>query len=83
MSMRTVTLCATLTALLALTACSEKPQTSGTTRKIDAAAHTGASAAYTAAGYKAGDKTAWESQIRQRNQGQNEYSRAPAASLKP
>ena len=82
MSMRTVTLCAALS-LLALTACSEKAQTAGAARKTDAAAHTGASAAYTAAGFKAGDKAAWENQIRQRNQGQNEYSRAPAASLKP
>ncbi len=82
MSMRTVTLCATI-CLLGLAACSEKPQTAGAARKTDAAAYTGASAAYTAAGFKAGDKTAWESQIRQRNQGQNEYSRAPAAPVKP
>lgn len=75
-------LCATA-ALLTLGACGEKPQAAGTARKSDAAAHTGASAAYTAAGYKAGDKAAWDNQIRQRNQNQNEYSRAPAAPVKP
>ncbi|MDZ7812385.1 MAG: hypothetical protein U5L74_04420 [Ideonella sp.] len=82
MSMRLITLCASLSMAL-LTACGETPQTSGTERKVDASAYTGASAAYTVGGLKAGDKAAWESQIRQRNQGQNEYSRAPAASLKP
>lgn len=79
---RVILLCAT-TSLLALGACSEKAQTAGTARKGDAASYTGASAAYTAAGFKAGDKAAWENQIRQRNQGQNEYSRAPAAPVKP
>ena len=31
--------------------------------------------AYAAPGWKAGDKAAWEAQIRQRNQAQNDYVR--------
>jgi hypothetical protein len=46
-------------------------------RKSDAPAWqgtTGASA-YAADGWKAGDRAAWEQQLRSRNQGQNEYAR--------
>lgn len=34
--------------------------------------------AYAGSGWSGGDKAAWEQQIRTRNQGQNEYNRAPA-----
>ena len=34
-----------------------------------------ATPAYTAPGWKAGDKAAWEEQLRQRNQAQNDYLR--------
>ena len=61
-----------------MTACGEKPQTSGT-RKADRAPYTTATGAYTAGAWKQGDATAWERQLDSRTQnGQNEYSRASA-----
>ena len=65
---------ALVSACLALAACGEKPQTSGT-RKADAAPSQGAVAAYSAPGWKAGDATSWEAQIKKRSDGQNEYTR--------
>jgi ABC-type glycerol-3-phosphate transport system substrate-binding protein len=63
--------------LLLLSACGEKPQalvaSSG-----DAPAYTGATTgvAFTAPGWKAGDKTAWEQQLKARQlNSQNDYSR--------
>ncbi len=65
-------------ALLALAACGDKPQTAGGV-KSDAAAFqgvTGPGSAYNAPDWKAGDKAAWEQQLRTRTQsGQNEYNR--------
>lgn len=64
---------------LSLAACGEKPQTmDASARKVDAEPWTtsdAANPAYTAAGWKSGDKAAWEQQIRQRNQAQNDYLR--------
>ena len=62
---------------LALGACGEK--TAGAAKKSDVPAFQGSTgaSAYTASGWKAGDQTAWEQQMRSRNQGQNEYSRVP------
>jgi hypothetical protein len=57
-----------------LAACSEKPQQSGT-RKADVAAFNGATPAYMAQGWKAGDAGSWEAQLKTRAQGQNEKSR--------
>jgi hypothetical protein len=69
---------------LPLAACGEKPQTTGqgANKKADAKAWEGVTAGgeYTAGGYKAGDKTAWESQLKARTErGQNEYSRVTSA----
>ena len=65
-----------LTSLALLGACGEKPQSLGGV-KSDAAPHTGVgSSQYAAPGWKAGDKAAWEQQLRSRSQGQNDYSRA-------
>ena len=64
-------------ATLLLGACGEKPQTAAT-HKADGKPWESAKTAYTTAGWTAGDKTAWEQQLRLRSQGQNEYSRAPA-----
>jgi len=74
-----LTLCVTG---LSLAACGEKPQTAGT-RKADVdpsqGAAPGADPAYTAEGWKAGDATSWETQLKARTQsGQNEYSRIGA-----
>ena len=62
-----------------LAACGETPQVMGT--RSDATPYsgpTGAAASYSAAGWKAGDKTSWEQSLRARAQyGQNDYTRAP------
>jgi hypothetical protein len=63
--------------LLLLSACSEKPQAL-VASSWDAPAYTGATtgAAFTAPGWKAGDKTAWEQQLKARQlNSQNDYSR--------
>jgi len=57
-----------------LVACSEKPQTA-TARKADAAPSQGAAVSYTAQGWKTGDATSWDTHIKARTQGQNEYTR--------
>lgn len=59
------TLAVALTAVAALAGCSERTQELQA-KKPDQAP------------YASGDKTAWESQIKTRNQNQNEYVRAPA-----
>ena len=71
------TIGAMLGAALLLAACGEKSQVLDTaSRKPDAApwAATTASSPFNAAGWNGGDKTAWEAQIRTRNQGQNDYA---------
>lgn len=70
-------LIATVSAAVLLAACGDKPQTLNK-RKSDAPAHAGAQAAYTAGNWTAGDAAAWESQLKTRSQGQNEYSRDAA-----
>jgi predicted small lipoprotein YifL len=65
-----------IAAVLALAACGEKPQTLGTSAKLDAPAYTGPASAFTAAGWTPGDKTSWEQELKVRTQnGQNEYNR--------
>jgi hypothetical protein len=67
----------TLMACVVLAACGEKPQTV-TARKADVAPSAGNTGTHTAAGWKAGDATSWEAQLKARSQNQNEYSRASA-----
>jgi hypothetical protein len=63
---------------LGLAGCGEKPQTAST-RKSDSKAWSGSAVgAYVAPGWKPGDQTSWEDQMRNRAQTQNEYSRAAA-----
>ena len=65
----------TLIAAAGLVACSDKPQTLGTPAQ-DTAPSVGTGKAYTVAGWKAGDKASWESQLKARAQyGKNDYSR--------
>ena len=65
-----------LTSVLALAACTEKPQTA-TVKKVDGKAWEGPASPYTAPGWKQGDEASWEQQMRARAQeGQNDYSRA-------
>ena len=62
-------------AVMALAACGDKPQSAAGV-KSDTAAFQGTSNAFNAPGWKAGDKTAWEQQLKTRAQaGQNEYNR--------
>jgi hypothetical protein len=68
----------TLCLLSALAACGEKAQTASG-RKSDVPAWQGApDSSSVAGGWKAGDEASWAAQIRNRTQGQNEYSRAAA-----
>ncbi len=65
-----------MTALaMLLAACGETPQTLGAVRKDDSA-YQGTGKGFAAAGWKQGDKAAWESQLKARaQQGQNDYGR--------
>lgn len=67
-----------LAVVLALGACSEKPQVAGQRNGGDVRASDGPSTPYTAGKWKAGDHGAWETQLRTRSQGQDDYSRAPS-----
>lgn len=64
------------TALTVLTACGDKPQTLGTPKQ-DTTPFSGTGvAAYTASGWKSGDKASWEQHLKARMQNsQNEYSK--------
>lgn len=70
-------------AISLLPACSERSQGEpAALKKADAKASSGAVAAdkaYMASGWTAGDDTSWQTQIRGRNQGQNEYARITSA----
>jgi len=68
-----------------LAACGEKPQTNAEGVKLDSAPWTGTAngaqkegggTAFTAPGWKVGDKASWQEQLKTRAQnGQNEYTR--------
>ena len=77
MSVRVLTATLMALPLVLLGACGEKPQVT-TAKKHDAQAFQGTGDGYAVAGWKAGDQTSWEQQMRIRAQGQNEYSRAAA-----
>jgi outer membrane biogenesis lipoprotein LolB len=63
-------------AALLLSACGEKPQDMAAGKKPDVPNWQGTDNAYVTPGWKAGDKAAWEEQLRTRTQqGQNEYQR--------
>jgi hypothetical protein len=69
---------------LPLAGCGEKAQTldAGSAKKSDAKAWEGVTVGneYNANGYKAGDKTVWETQLKARaERGQNEYSHIVSA----
>jgi outer membrane biogenesis lipoprotein LolB len=69
---------------LPLAACGEKAQTAAG-KKSDAKPWEGmAQATHSADGYKAGDKAAWEAQLKARaERGQNEYTRTATTAAKP
>jgi len=59
---------------LALSACSDHPQTMHGFQHHDAAPYTGPQKAFTDAGWKVGDKASWEEHMKARTQrGQNDY----------
>lgn len=83
---RAVFIAATAASVALLAACGEKPQTNAHGVKYDAAPWTGTSTgtgtettagtAFTASGWKVGDKNAWQQQLKVRTQnGQNDYTR--------
>jgi len=62
---------------IALAGCAEKEQTA-TGFKSDAAPFNGTNRPFVAAGWKPGDRTSWEQQLKTRTvQGQNDYAKAP------
>lgn len=62
--------------VLALGACTETPQSVSQNARQDTAAFQGTHGAFNAAGWKPGDKTSWEQQLKTRQQmGQNEYNK--------
>jgi hypothetical protein len=76
---RTVTVIAASALLsVALSACGERAQTASH-RKADGLSSDGPASPYTAGVWKAGDPVAWDAQMRNRAQGQNEYSRTGSA----
>jgi len=67
-----------ISAAMLLAACTEQPQTIGSNSRADKAAFegTGVAPPFTAAGWKSGDKTSWESELKVRTQmGQNDYNK--------
>ena len=70
-------LTANVAAVVLLSACGDKPQEMGSAARQDTAAFNGTQTPFVASGWKQGDKTSWEQQLRVRTQnGQNEYSKA-------
>ena len=65
---------AALALALVLGACTEKPQTAAPS-KADTPAWQAADNGYVAPGWKAGDRSSLEQQLRSRAQTQNEYTR--------
>ena len=62
--------------VFALAACGEKPQTlDADAKKVDAKAWEQSNSPFVAGGWKSGDKTSWDEQLRTRAQSQNEYVR--------
>lgn len=62
-------------AVIALTACGEKPQT-GEAIRTDVAPYAGTGSNFMQPGWKAGDKASWDAQLKARQlYGQNEYTR--------
>ena len=60
--------------LMALAGCGDKPQSMGGV-KSDTAPYQGTGMAYALPGWKAGDKTSWEQQLKTRAQAQNDHAK--------
>ena len=70
-------LVAALATAMLLGGCAEKSQVAAT-KKADGKPWEVSQNAYVVQGWKPGDQTSWEQQLKARSQNQNEYSRAPA-----
>ena len=78
MTKRTPLIVAACVSAFTLAACGEKPQTVMGVR-TDAVPYAGTGSNFTEPGWKAGDRTSWEAQLKTRQQyGQNEYTRSQA-----
>jgi len=74
--MRTRITIPAVAALALLAGCGEKTQSIGQQSRMDSAAFQGTGSAFTAPGWKAGDKGSWEQQLKTRLQnGQNDYTK--------
>ena len=71
---RLAVLLAVTAATLGLNACGEKPQTA-VTKKSDTQAWELGSSAFVVPGWKSGDRSSWEEQLRNRTQAQNDYAK--------
>jgi hypothetical protein len=74
-ALRVLGLGSAVLAVLLLSACEWAQVSQPATKKPDLAAFEGTDNAFAQAGWKRGDKTAWEQQMRVRSEGQNEYTR--------
>lgn len=75
---RTALLALCVAGLASLAGCEKSQKLDTSAKKPDAHpwdASDAANPAYSVAGFKAGDKTAWEEQLRKRAQAQNDYVR--------
>lgn len=76
--MRTILLLSALTSVLTLSACGESPQDKVGVRSDKPAQAGSGVAAFTDAGWTAGDKASWSNHLRARaNYGMNDHQRAP------
>ena len=64
-----------LIAAAALAACTEKPQTLQSGVRPDTPAFQGPTSVFTVGGWKPGDRTSWDQELKTRTQFQNEYSK--------
>lgn len=78
--MRVITVLTCVGLAWALVACGDRASGQSGVRKSDLPAWqgSGASSAFVAEGWKAGDQASWEQQMRNRSRGQNEYTRTAA-----
>ncbi len=70
-----ITRIALIASLLALAGCGEPPQPLAGV-KSDVPAFQGTGSNFSAPGWKPGDKTSWEQQLRTRGLGQDDYAKA-------
>lgn len=64
-----------LALVAALAACTEKPQSGPSARKVDTEPWHAAQDPFVVPGWKPGDRASWEAEIHQRTGNQNEYPR--------